>query len=62
MPYIQVNEPGIFKFLQNLEHYKAYSKNLSERYFSGEAQYRVKWRRLIRNMDPYIKARNDAEE
>ena len=37
--------------------------DLSERELSGEeAQGRVKWRRLIRNIDPHIKSGKDVDE
>ena len=37
--------------------------DLSERELSGEeAQDRVKWRRLVRHIDPHIKVGKDAEE
>ena len=37
--------------------------NLSERKLSeDEAQDRVQWRRLIRNIDPHVKMGKDAEE
>ena len=37
--------------------------DLSERELSGEeAQDRVQWRRLVRNIDPHIKVGKDAEE